>query len=552
MNATVLARVDRGQIRLKTSCKPDLFQGVVALCREIPGRQWDPVAKEWTAPATAATAAKVLQLFRMANVQADPSFQALAESPPPLGTTHRAEDPREVPVQGPTKPWRHQAQAYWFARDRQAALLNCGMGTGKSRVIVDLVCSVPEIKATLILAPKSVVSVWPRQFALHGSAPAAIIAPDKGTTAKKAKAVSEAYDADGKVVVVLNYEAARQGYGGAQKPRGMAAALLDREWDLVVLDESHRCKSSSGLTSRFVSRLRSQSTRRLCLTGTPMPHSPLDIFGQFRFLDPAIFGQSFVAFRTKYAIMGGYENHEIIGFRDQEDLARRMDTITFTARTEDVLDLPPFTDVDREFDLAPEEARVYRDMEKDFVAELKGGQVTAANALVKLLRLAQVTGGAVDTDDGVAHVLGDSKARLLKEVLEDCGAEPVAVFCRFHRDLDAVHEAAKALGRESRELSGRRNDVALSGGKWEDGDILAVQEQAGGVGVDLTRGRYCVFFSLSYSLGDYMQARARVRRPGQDRPVTYVHLVARGTVDRKVRDALEKKEEVVRFVLDRI
>lgn len=550
MNAAVRARVEDGSIRIATIRCEGRFADLISIFREVPGRSFDAVRKEWVAPATTATARKVRDLFSRCELISDQSFRTLAEEDRPVGSQWRGEDPRPVPVQGPTTPWRHQAQAYWFARDRGAALLNMGLGTGKSRVVVDLTCSMEEIRRVLVLCPKSVVDVWPRMFATHGSAPVRVIAPDKGSTARKAQDVAEAFRTDGKVVVVLNYEAARFGHG--RKPTGLSAAILSAQWDLVVLDESHRIKSPSGLTSRFCARLRDRARRRLCLTGTPMPASPLDIFGQFRFLDPAVFGQSFVAFRLRYSIMGGWEGREVIGFKEQEELARLMDDVTFSARTEDVLDLPPFTDIEREFDLAPEEARVYKALERDFVAAVKNGEVTAANALVKLLRLAQVTGGAVVDDDRVEHVLGDSKARLLAEVLEECGAEPVAVFCRFRRDIEVVHAAAAALGRSSVELSGGRNDIAATGGKWEHGQVLAVQEQAGGVGVDLTRARYLVFYSLSYSLGDHLQARGRVRRPGQDRPVTYIHLIARGTVDRRVREALSQKQEVVRYVLDQI
>jgi len=548
MQSTVVARVDRGQIRLKAP-----FQ-LLAVCKEIPGRRWDPEAKEWVAPATEATATRVAELFSGERMQADDAFRSLVVSRPSAGSAYRVADPREVPVRGPTVPWRHQAQAYWFARERRAVLLNCGLGTGKSRVVVDLVCSVPEIRRTLILAPKSVVSVWPRMFNLHGSAPVEVCAPSKGTTAVKAREVAEAYDDPcARLAVVLNYEAAREGYGGAKTPRGMAAELLSRRWDLVVLDESHRVKQPTGKTSRMVARL--QADRRVCLTGTPMPHSPLDIFGQFRFLDPGIYGNSFAAFRSRYAILatfGALAGKQVLGYKNQEELAERMDSITFTARTDDVLDLPPFVDVDREFDLGPDEARAYKQMERDFVAELKSGQVTASNALVKLLRLAQVTSGVLETDEGEVERLGESKKKLLLEVLEECGREPVAVFCRFHRDLDQVLEAAEALGLKTAELSGRRNDIASTGGKWEHGNVLAVQEQAGGVGVDLTRCRFLVFWSLGYSLGNHEQARGRVRRPGQTRPVTYIYLVARSTVDRRVREALVKKKDVVDYVLERM
>ena len=82
--------------------------------------------------------------------------------------------------------------------------------------------------------------------------------------------------------------------------------------------------------------------------------------------------------------------------------------------------------------------------------------------------------------------------------------------------------------------------------------MLAVQIQAGGIGVDLTRARYCAYFSLGFSLGDYEQSLARCHRSGQERSVTYFHFVAEGTVDEKVYEALSKKEDIVKSVTSRL
>jgi SNF2 family DNA or RNA helicase len=79
-----------------------------------------------------------------------------------------------------------------------------------------------------------------------------------------------------------------------------------------------------------------------------------------------------------------------------------------------------------------------------------------------------------------------------------------------------------------------------------------VQIKAGGVGVDLTRARYSIFYSTGFSLGDYDQAKARTHRPGQTRPVMHIHLVARGTVDVRVRRALEKRAQIVESILAEI
>ena len=86
---------------------------------------------------------------------------------------------------------------------------------------------------------------------------------------------------------------------------------------------------------------------------------------------------------------------------------------------------------------------------------------------------------------------------------------------------------------------------------WQAGDapILAVQIQAGGVGIDLTRAAYCVYLSTGFSLGDYEQSVARCHRPGQDRTVFYYHILVKDSVDERVYKALRARKNVVESVL---
>src|ERR1035438_10404007 len=281
-----------------------------------------------------------------------------------------------------------------------------------------------------------------------------------------------------------------------------------------------------------------------------MPHSPLDIHPVFRFLDITIFGPAFGPFRSRFAVMGGYQSKQVTGYQHLDELERLMSRITFRVGSE-VLDLPPATHVTYHCDLCPEAMRVYTGIEEDFVAEVQDGRVTATNALVKLIRLQQIANGVLKTDDGNQIRIDDAKRRLLTDTLEDMGKdEPVVVFCRYHLDLDAVQEACRAVGFESLELSGRQDDLA----RWQKGggQVLAVQISAGGVGVDLTRARFSIYYSLGFSLGDYDQSLARIHRPGQTRPVEHVHLVARNTVDVKIMRALERRAEIVGAILAKI
>lgn len=237
------------------------------------------------------------------------------------------------------------------------------------------------------------------------------------------------------------------------------------------------------------------------------------------------------------------------------EFAAKLSTFMFRVEAREVLNLPEALHEVRHCDLDREERRVYNRLRDELVAEVDAGTVTASNALVKLLRLQQVTAGALVTDEGAEVALGTSKRDLLADLLSDLSPrEPVVVFSRFRRDLDAVRAVAESHGRRYGELSGRSRDgMTQHATMREDIDVLGAQLQAGGVGVDLTRAHYCVYYSPGFSLGDWLQSLARECRPGQlSSWVRYYHLVARDTVDEDVYAALQAKEAAVDAVISRL
>ena len=549
--ASTFADVDAGRILVRTP-----FSNLL-LCKRLPNAAWDAARRVWTYPATPQHA-RLIQ-SSIPQLSATERFGALltaqtkspaTAAPTPNLTVRRSAI--EVPACLKTKPWRHQIEAFQFAMERLlrgggAALLALEMGVGKTLVAL-MVLAAMAARRILICCPLRVVPVWEQQIERHLDLPVIVVTLDDsaGSVANKKKLAEEklrlAEATERPLAVIINYDSVWRA--------PFAEWAEQQQWDLIIADESHRLKAPGGKASLAFKRLRSRTRARLALTGTPMSHSPLDVYAQFRFLDPSIFGPSFAAFRQKYAVMGGFQRKQVTGFQNLEELEALMRTITYRV-SKDVLDLPPQTHVTYHCDLSSEAQRIYRDLEEDFVAEVLDGRITAANAMVKLLRLQQVAGGWVKTDDGRYHRVDSAKQNLLADTLEDIGPnEPVVVFCRFHADLDAVHEAAKAAGFASLELSGRRDELK----RWQSGEaqVLAVQISAGGVGVDLTRARYSIYYSLSFSLGEYDQALSRVHRPGQTRPVEHIHLVARNTVDTKIMRALEKRAEVVAAILAEI
>ena len=337
----------------------------------------------------------------------------------------------------------------------------------------------------------------------------------------------------------------------------------------LLVHNSQRLKTPDGKASLWVSKLAERIEQRIALTGTPMPNSPLDVFAQFRALDKSVYGTSFHAFKDRFA-----EFDEIMipvrstrtrdgrptapqlrkvqkfkQMKNESELNELFYQIAFRVTAEDALDLPDTTKRYIEFNLGPKAQRIYDELHAEFQSEVQEGVITnAANALSRLLRLQQITSGFAATDQGEIQV-DDAKEKALEEMLDGIGRrEPAVVFARFRPDLNLIHRVAERLGRQSYEISGAAKQLT----EWkEEGGVLAVQIQAGGLGLDLTEARYCIYYSMGFSLGDYQQSMARLHRPGQERKVEYVHLIAAGTVDTDIMRALDKKERVILHILER-
>lgn len=553
--------------------------------QELSDRDFDWDTKRWHSPATNSMALEIHnKLATGPGVIVDNAFRVLvsaAQSARKLETmAMTATDLPDIP--GATTAWLHQRQAFHFAKSLNAVMLGMDMGTGKSKVAIAL-CEEWQAMFVVILGPRRALPVWPKQFRVHAEREWNVIVPPLTAPVQKRAAYIEREMllglADGlPMAVCINYESAWRDQ--------MAAMLKHTRWNVMIGDESHRTKAPGGKASRFLQGLRKKSDRAIFLTGTPMPHSPLDIYAQYRALDTSIFGTSFSRFRARYAIMGGYEGRQVIGYQNMDELERKVGSIAFFCKSDEVLDLPPYHHTQELCELEPAARRAYNSMDEDFVAVIKdsderGVPIIADNALVKLLRLQQLTGGWLRDDNEVYHRVSTAKQELLSDVIEDIDVkEPLVIFGRFQNDLDAIIEACTKQGRKVAELSGRvkESDVpqhllegrvtfegrqlksTLRPGKTEYGltvdatmrediDVIAVQLQAGGVGIDLTRSRYGIYYSMGYSLGDYEQSLKRVHRPGQTRPTTYIHLVAAGTKDEEVYNALSERKAVVEALI---
>jgi len=446
--------------------------------------------------------------------------------------------------------WAMQLGAYHYAMDKPAVMLPLKMGRGKSKAAVDVIINRND-RRILIVCPKSVLGVWLREFTIFGDGNEKIVILDKGSTKFKAEQLDRAIrnQSDKRLIIVINYDSIWR------KPLG--DLIMCAGFDCVVMDESHKIKSAQSKASRYAYRLGKIVKHKMCLTGTPLPHSPLDAYGQYRFLSSDVFGSSFALFRARYAICDPVYKSSVRSWINQDDFSRRFYSVAYQPRDEDDIDLPPVTHDMRVCQLPPRARRVYAELEAEFIAGTESGIITASNSLVKLLRLQQITSGFVtlDPEDGEAkgrvEKLHNEKRHVLIEILSDLPInEPFVVFCRFRPDIEVVKEVAKDMGRNYGEISGRQKDITEFCKMPDSVDLMAAQIQSGGIGIDLTRAAYVAYMSIGFSLGEFDQSVARLCRPGQTRPVICYHILVENSVDQKVYKAIKDRRKVIETVMD--
>ena len=516
------------------------------------GCRWDPEEKVWSILATPANFRKLSQAVPGLKVDksivAKMTEAALAEAEQQSTTWDNAQPIEPMPLK--TVPFKHQVAAYNLALSKPSSGLLMEQGCGKTMTAIAVAgrrFQKGEVSRVLVVAPASVVPVWPKEFDLHADFSHEVKALE-GSTAKRAGLLqSWQTDPTHLQVAVVNYEATWR----------MEEALIAWRPDMIICDESQRIKTPGARQSKTMARLGTIARYRMILTGTPVSQGPLDFYSQYRFLDRAIFGTSYWAFRNRYALMGGYENRQVIGYQNLDDLVQKAHSVAFRCRKEDCLDLPEQIDQVLYCDLEREAQRIYDQLVKESVAELSNEEVIVApNVLSRLLRLSQVTGGFLRVDEQTSLV-SKAKMGLLEETLDDLieAGKKVVVFARFVPEIEAIVKTlekkkvahgliygATPMDARGEMVESFQTDPAVK--------VFVAQVQTAGLGITLHAADTAIFYSLDYSFANYDQCRARIHRIGQKNNCTYIHLVARMTVDEKVLAALAEKKSLADQVVD--
>ena len=401
------------------------------------------------------------------------------------------------------------------------------------------------IKKVLIVAPLSILGVWEEEFMKFADFPYKLTIL-KGTVANKKKQLTEINTDDSLQVVVVNYESSWR----------LESELLNYNADLIIADEGHKLKEGRSNQSKGMHLLGDKAPYKLLLTGTIITNKEIDVYSQYRFLEPSIFGISFFRFRNTYFDMKGYGEHIPVMKESMRDtFLKKMHSIAYRVTKAECLDLPDIIEEERIVELEDKAMKIYKDIEKNSFAELKDSEVTAQNILTKILRLSQITGGHLTDDEKDTKVVSTAKLEALSDLLDSLLLEnkKVVIMARFIKELDDIENLL-----HFRKL---KYSIVRGGVKDRDVQIKAFQDdpeckvfvgqiQAAGLGITLTSASTMIFYSLDYSMSNFEQAKARIHRAGQKNNCHYIYLIAKGTIDRKVIKALRSKSDLAKTLVD--
>lgn len=428
------------------------------------------------------------------------------------------------------------------------------MGLGKSCVTcanVGRLWTADAIDAVLIVAPNGVHEQWAEeQLPEHLSKS---IKVDVQVWGRKGFKIARK---PGRLhIMTINIEAIRSERGS----KAVGEFLNTHHNIYCTIDESHRIKTFGVQQTKAAIAIGKRCKFRRILTGTPMAKNVEDFFAQFYFLDPAIIGlQYLTAFRNRYCIMGGFEGRQVVGHKNLEDLYKRIEPHSSRLTKEEVLDLPPKHYVVHEYAMSDKTSRHYKELKRDFMTLLDSGEIASvANAASGLVRLQQIVCGYLPTEEGLEEISGERIAALLEVIEQRSG--PTVIWCRFREDVRRVSEAlAKEYGAKQivtyfggTKKSDRKDNVkAFLSGKAR---FFVGNAAAGGTGLNLQgKCETTVYYSNDFSALSRWQSEDRVHRIGMKGGMTYIDIVARGTLDRHILTNLRRKKDLSRLTLDEI
>ena len=427
------------------------------------------------------------------------------------------------------KPYDYQTFATNFVLEHPACGLILDMGLGKSVITLTALWSLLldsfDVGKVLVVAPKRVAeNTWPTELKkwehLDGLTWSLVLGSEKDRRAALQRRAK---------IYIINRE--------------NVTWLVDNyrwDFDTLVIDELSSFKSSKAQRFRALKRVRPRISRVIGLTGTPQPNGLLDLWPQMYLLDMGQrLGRFVGGYRERFFLPDKRNREVIYSYKPKEGAEEKIyeliSDICISMRAADYLDMPELVASRVEVQMNAKERKLYEGFERDMVLHLKDGDLDAVNAAALSGKLVQMANGAVYGENRKVHHIHDRKLDALEDIIEAANGKPLLVAYWYKHDLERIRQRFEV----------RTIDTPKDIADWNEGKIpvALIHPASAGHGLNLQDGgSTIVWFGLTWSLELYQQLNARLWRQGQKHTVVIQHIVAAGTHDEDIMNALEKKD----------
>jgi SNF2 family DNA or RNA helicase len=427
------------------------------------------------------------------------------------------------------EPFDHQKVTSSFLVANPRAFCFNEQGTGKTASVIwaaDQLMNAGIVKRVLVVCPLSIMqSAWQAdlfKFAVHRSVDVAY-----GDPKKRAKIVTGSAQ-----FVIINYDGLAT----------IADELLNYgKFDLIVIDEANAYKNVQTKRWKLMNRMLTPSTRLWLLTGTPASQSPLDAYGLGRLCMPNKAPRFFGDYRE--AVMQQFSMYRWIPRPNAEQIVFDMLQPAIRFTKEECLDLPEVMHISRYAPLTPSQSKYYKILKDQLLIEAAGEEISSVNAAAKMNKLLQISCGSVYADNG-AVIEFDVSNRLnaIKEVIDEA-SHKVLIFVPFKHTISMLSEYLVKEGITCEVINGdvpvhARTRIFKNFQETKNPRVLVIQPQAAAHGVTLTAANVVIWYAPVTSTETYLQANARINRPGQRNNMTIVHIEG-SPIERKLYAMLQ-------------
>lgn len=324
------------------------------------------------------------------------------------------------------------------------------------------------------------------------------------------------------------------------------------KWTMITYDEAHRLKGRNTKYSRRAKQLRHCAEYKFLLTGTPIEKSQQDLWPQFRFMKPEVFGDRWSDFDEQFLKPSGYMGYKR-EFRE-EKLQEFLDLVEphCIRITQKMVGFPDLELIEEPVQLRGKQRLIYEELEKESLVRVRGQKISAPFPMTRVTKMQQACGGFVLDDEGNAHHVGDAKLRRLKLIIKR-SPKPFVVFCRYIAEINGI---ANALAREYSVaiLTGETRRLGLADSLLDDFqkkkyDVLVMQTTVGKESIDLSIAKHGAVYSLTYSSIDFDQLKNRMQNLNSKVGPKLFLIYAEDTVDEPIYSAIVHKRKVKDSIL---